>query len=328
VLRSIEEEGTRRRSAEICLYVPTNVALYILNQKRESLNQIEARYGIKVMVARDDSLIPPAFRVERLRPYGAGEAPPLRAIQAPTLTEAEAEADEDEDEDIDDAAELMALPAEVTSSFAGVGNPHSIAAIAGDVGRVRDTGDGLRCSVETRRAARAVGRRDHHAHALADEAFVRWDRKLVIGLTGDVRPCTGHGIEGVGASAGHEHLPLVGSRSDGAVGVGCAGEGGSQRAAFLRLTGDLKRPRRFVVDGVDGECDGRGIAGLRFIAGCESEAVSAVVIGARRIAPRTVGVESEGAVRRAGRNRVREIDAVRINRGNLAVDDRVLITTR
>src|SRR5439155_1455455 len=33
VLRAIEEEGIRRRSAEICIYVPTNVALYILNQK-------------------------------------------------------------------------------------------------------------------------------------------------------------------------------------------------------------------------------------------------------------------------------------------------------
>src|SRR5262249_57829992 len=42
VLRSIEEEGIRRRSAEICIYVPTNVALYILNQKRESLAQLEA----------------------------------------------------------------------------------------------------------------------------------------------------------------------------------------------------------------------------------------------------------------------------------------------
>ena len=74
VLRSIEEEGTRRRAAEICLYVPTNVALYILNQKRESLTQIEARYGLKVMVAQDDSLIPPNFRIERLRAYGAGES--------------------------------------------------------------------------------------------------------------------------------------------------------------------------------------------------------------------------------------------------------------
>src|SRR5438874_52307 len=109
VLRSIEEEGIRRRSAEICLYVPTNVALYILNQKRESLTQIEARYGVKVMVARDDSLIPPSFRLERLRPFGAGETPPLRAIQAPTLVE------EDEEEEEEEAAEL---PVAVTEAVA------------------------------------------------------------------------------------------------------------------------------------------------------------------------------------------------------------------
>src|SRR6202042_3895925 len=62
VLRSIEEEGIRRRSAEVCIYVPTNVALYILNQKRESLAQIEARYGLRVAVGQDDTLIPPNFR--------------------------------------------------------------------------------------------------------------------------------------------------------------------------------------------------------------------------------------------------------------------------
>ena len=103
VLRSIEEEGMRRRSAEICIYVPTTVALYILNQKRDSLTQIEARYALRVMVARDDSLVPPAFRLERLRPYGIGEAPPVRPIQAPTSLEYE---DEEESEEAE--AELEA----------------------------------------------------------------------------------------------------------------------------------------------------------------------------------------------------------------------------
>src|SRR5947208_8742903 len=100
VLRSIEEEGIRRRAAEVCLYVPTNVALYILNQKRESLTQIEARSGMRVMVAQDESLIPPNFRLERLRAYGAGEAPPLPAIQAPTLVE------EEEEEEVDEVASV------------------------------------------------------------------------------------------------------------------------------------------------------------------------------------------------------------------------------
>ena len=114
VLRSIEEEGIRRRSAEVCIYVPTTVALYILNQKRESLAQIETRYGVKVMVARDDSLIPPNFRLERLRAYGANEPPPVpRSIQAPAI---EAEEDEEVEEEEDVEAAPPRAPARASTS--------------------------------------------------------------------------------------------------------------------------------------------------------------------------------------------------------------------
>jgi ribonuclease E len=102
VLRSIEEEGARGRSAEICVYVPTTVALYILNQKRESLGQIEVRYGFKVTVGRDDVLVPPNFRLERLRAFAVGEAPP-RPMLAPPPVEVEEDEDEEE-EDIVEAA--------------------------------------------------------------------------------------------------------------------------------------------------------------------------------------------------------------------------------
>src|SRR5271155_4983149 len=99
VLRSIEEEGMRRRSAEICVYVPTTVALYILNHKRDSLVQLQTRYAIRVLVAQDDALIPPAFRLERLRAYGPAEA----AVPAAPLTQTLV-SDEEEDE-IDEAEE-------------------------------------------------------------------------------------------------------------------------------------------------------------------------------------------------------------------------------
>jgi ribonuclease E len=105
VLRSIEEEGMRRRSAEICVYVPTMVALYILNQKRDSLVQLETRYSLKVLVARDDALIPPAFRLERLRPYGAAEA-------AASLTAPLTQAPDLEEEGVEDEIEQGAEPAE------------------------------------------------------------------------------------------------------------------------------------------------------------------------------------------------------------------------
>ena len=41
--------------------VPTSVALYMLNHKREALERIEQRYGLHVVVAADDALIPPAY---------------------------------------------------------------------------------------------------------------------------------------------------------------------------------------------------------------------------------------------------------------------------
>ena len=114
VLRAIEEEGARGRSAEICIYVPTMVALYILNQKRESLSQIEARYGLRVTLGRDDTLIPPNFRLERLRAYAAGEAPPPRLVTFATPPVDDVE-DEDEAEDVAAASAEASEPGETRS---------------------------------------------------------------------------------------------------------------------------------------------------------------------------------------------------------------------
>lgn len=75
VLRSVEEEGIRNRSSEITVTVPTPIALYILNQKRDSVNQIEARYSFRVNVLGDDSLIPPDMRLEKIQGRsGSGES--------------------------------------------------------------------------------------------------------------------------------------------------------------------------------------------------------------------------------------------------------------
>ncbi len=100
VLRAIEEEGIRRRSREIVVHVATAVALYILNQKRAMLGEIERRYGLSVMVAEDATLIPPAYRLERVRAAtGTEAAAPVRAesVLPPTEEEpleAEAEVEE------------------------------------------------------------------------------------------------------------------------------------------------------------------------------------------------------------------------------------------
>ena len=122
VLRGIEDEGGKRRNAEIVVHMATATALYILNHKRERLREVEARYGMRVVVAADDAATISQFRVERVRALIPGEAPsvitpdlpPPRAALAPELEpepEPEEEAvavEEDDDEDEPETEEQVA----------------------------------------------------------------------------------------------------------------------------------------------------------------------------------------------------------------------------
>ncbi len=66
VLRSLEEEGLRKRSDDICVKVPPLVALYILNHKRRTLAEMEEAYDFSVVIETDDDMIPPNFSMVRL----------------------------------------------------------------------------------------------------------------------------------------------------------------------------------------------------------------------------------------------------------------------
>lgn len=66
-LRSLEEEGIRSRAAQVFLSVPNEVALYILNQKREMLADIERRYGFTVFIRVDEELAPTGFKLETVK---------------------------------------------------------------------------------------------------------------------------------------------------------------------------------------------------------------------------------------------------------------------
>jgi len=101
VLRAIEEEGIRKRSSEITVYVPTRIALYILNQKRGELAKIEDRYRFRVMVQADDTLIAPDLRLERVKARTPEDDVPLvsaERVLAETDRILAAEAEEAEEE--------------------------------------------------------------------------------------------------------------------------------------------------------------------------------------------------------------------------------------
>ena len=89
VMRGIEEEGMRRRAVEINVFVPSAVGLYILNHKRAALASVETRYGMLVTVSADDSLVPPEFRVERVRAREGAEDDDRTAEAAEAARETE-----------------------------------------------------------------------------------------------------------------------------------------------------------------------------------------------------------------------------------------------
>ena len=67
ILRQIEEEGTRRRTREVLVRCPIGIANFLMNQKREHIGQIEARYGMSVRIEGDPSLISPDFSIEKFK---------------------------------------------------------------------------------------------------------------------------------------------------------------------------------------------------------------------------------------------------------------------
>jgi len=111
VLRAIEEEGIRKRASEVTVHVATAMALYLLNQKRDALADIERRYAVRVLIEADDSLIPPAHRIERTRARVEelpGQVVPIdntARIMAETDAAFENEVEEDEVEEVEEAEE-------------------------------------------------------------------------------------------------------------------------------------------------------------------------------------------------------------------------------
>lgn len=72
-LRSLEEEGIRSRAGQVFLSVPNEIAIYILNQKREMLADIERRYGFTVFIRVDEELAPTGYKLESVKASASDE---------------------------------------------------------------------------------------------------------------------------------------------------------------------------------------------------------------------------------------------------------------
>ena len=114
VLRQIEEEGTRRRTREVLVKVPVGIANYLMNQKREHVAMIEARYGMAVRIEGVPSMVSPDCEIEKFKTATRKVAEVAHVISASSsLMDSIDESSEDEDED---ESEVPETPEEETTA--------------------------------------------------------------------------------------------------------------------------------------------------------------------------------------------------------------------
>jgi len=107
VLRGIEEEGQRGRSAAICVKVTPDVAIFTLNKKRGELARLEAEYAMAITFEPDTEMMTGTFEINRTVQRSPEERPhrPSISIEAglatPTDLSEEIEEEEIEEEEVE-----------------------------------------------------------------------------------------------------------------------------------------------------------------------------------------------------------------------------------
>ncbi|MEX0303878.1 MAG: ribonuclease E/G, partial [Leisingera sp.] len=108
ILRQIEEEGTRRRSREVLVRCPVSIANFLMNQKREHIAQIEARYGLSVRIEGDMHLVSPDFVLEKFKTASRNvpaATAPVVSVDTSIMDQVDAEEAKQEEEEAVAAAE-------------------------------------------------------------------------------------------------------------------------------------------------------------------------------------------------------------------------------
>jgi ribonuclease E len=67
LLRLIGEEARKERTGRVVAQVPVDVATYLMNEKREQLNQIEERDKVSLVIVPNPHLQTPAYTLRRVR---------------------------------------------------------------------------------------------------------------------------------------------------------------------------------------------------------------------------------------------------------------------
>ena len=107
ILRQLEEEGVRGRSKEVLVKAPIAISNFMMNQKREHVAQIEARYGLSVRVEGDPHMVSPDFAIEKFKTASrvVAEVVLPSVISSDTAVMADMDIEDEVEEDVVDATE-------------------------------------------------------------------------------------------------------------------------------------------------------------------------------------------------------------------------------
>lgn len=92
ILRLVEEEAKKERSAEIRAVVPVTVGTFLLNEKRTAILNIEQRHQARIVILPNADMVTPHYQVTRLRDDDIEEAQESYKITFATTEEALEEA--------------------------------------------------------------------------------------------------------------------------------------------------------------------------------------------------------------------------------------------
>jgi ribonuclease E len=162
VLRALEEEGEKSKSAAIAVKVPTEIAIYVLNQKRHELTRLETEHRMEITFLPQDDMPAGQFEIERLKSRDPGERPKSQAVG---IEAGFVHSDEPEPEYIEEADE------EEPAEDAAEAEPDSQDGEAADSeGGSRGDGDGDgRGRRRRRRGGRGRSRRDREAQPRSEK---------------------------------------------------------------------------------------------------------------------------------------------------------------
>src|SRR5260370_7194471 len=69
LLRLIGEEERKERTGRVIAQVPVDVATYLINEKRDWLNQIEQRDKVSLVIVPNPHMQTPAYSLRRIRDH-------------------------------------------------------------------------------------------------------------------------------------------------------------------------------------------------------------------------------------------------------------------